>query len=174
MAFSLMKWDWGKPSRLSHFLDISSNSRLLKDLFSLSRPNPQFPTGWESSSFYFFHFLHFLHFLQFFHFLRFFHWFFLNYPFSSKISRKWLPETRSFFLSGIQEEKPETLEKIRKKAFEVIITTYEGAKNNYAVLRKILWEYFVIDEGHKIKNEESLISKVFVWKLIFFWKIDRL
>ena len=68
---------------------------------------------------------------------------------------------KSLFLSGIKAEREETLVLIKKKQFDVIVTTYEGAKINYAVLRKILWEYFVIDEGHKIKNEDSLISLVY-------------
>ena len=39
--------------------------------------------------------------------------------------------------------------------------TYEGVKKHYMLLRRILWEYLVVDEGQKIKNEESLLSIVF-------------
>lgn len=77
--------------------------------------------------------------------------------------RKWLPDVRTLFLSGIREEKEEALISIKKKAFDVVITTYEGCKNSFSNIRNISWEYLVIDEGHKIKNEESIIAIVWFW-----------
>lgn len=52
---------------------------------------------------------------------------------------------------------------MKKKQFDVIVTTYEAAKNNFNDLKRINWEYLVIDEGHKIKNEESLLSIVYYY-----------
>lgn len=49
---------------------------------------------------------------------------------------------------------------IKKKKFNVIVTSYEGLKNAFPYLMKIEWEYFVVDEGHKLKNEDSLIATV--------------
>ena len=55
----------------------------------------------------------------------------------------------------------ETEPLVRKKKFEILVMTYEGVKKHYMLLRRIHWEYLVVDEGQKIKNEESLLSIVF-------------
>lgn len=64
-------------------------------------------------------------------------------------------------LPGTREEREFVIETIiKKKKFNVLVTSYEGLKNAFSYLMKIEWEYFVVDEGHKLKNEESLISIV--------------
>ncbi len=44
--------------------------------------------------------------------------------------------------------------------FDVCLTSYEGINICKAELKKFHWKYIIIDEAHKIKNEESLISRV--------------
>ena len=39
--------------------------------------------------------------------------------------------------------------------FDVVITTYEGARICLTTLQKFKWEYIIVDEAHKIKNDES-------------------
>jgi SNF2 family DNA or RNA helicase len=36
-----------------------------------------------------------------------------------------------------------------------LITSYENAMNDTRYLKKINWECFVIDEAHRLKNNES-------------------
>ena len=57
------------------------------------------------------------------------------------------------------EEREEVIEKvIKKKDFDVIVTTYEGVQKSFQVLSKFVYEYLIIDEAHKLKNDESKIS----------------
>ena len=45
-------------------------------------------------------------------------------------------------------------------AVDLIVTTYEGFLAEHSWFKKaFLWSYIVLDEGHKIKNDLSLISK---------------
>ena len=51
----------------------------------------------------------------------------------------------------------------RPRAFEalgatVFLTTYEGVRIHQATLTRRLWSYVVLDEGHKIKNPDSMVT----------------
>ncbi len=41
-----------------------------------------------------------------------------------------------------------------------MLTSFEIACREKTTFKKIEWKYFVIDEAHRIKNEDSLLSKV--------------
>ena len=41
---------------------------------------------------------------------------------------------------------------------QVCLTSYEGVNICQRYLNKFNWKYMIIDEAHKIKNEESLLS----------------
>ncbi len=62
-------------------------------------------------------------------------------------------------LNPIKEEREEALKKIVKHKFEVLITSYEGVNICINKLKKIKWECLIIDEAHRIKNENALLSK---------------
>lgn len=51
-------------------------------------------------------------------------------------------------------------EEILKTQFDVLITTYELATSEKATLKKYNWRYLIIDEAHRIKNENSILSQV--------------
>ena len=40
-----------------------------------------------------------------------------------------------------------------------MVTTYETANNERNVLQKFAWWYLIIDEAHRIKNENATFSK---------------
>lgn len=44
--------------------------------------------------------------------------------------------------------------------FDVVITSYEGVYLCHPALKKIQWKFLIIDEAHKIKNEESNLSQL--------------
>ena len=44
--------------------------------------------------------------------------------------------------------------------WNICVTSYEMCLIEKASLKKISWEYMVIDEAHRIKNENSLLSKI--------------
>lgn len=72
---------------------------------------------------------------------------------------RWLPCCQVVKLLATEEEREETLQNsIRPQLFDVIVTTYEGVNICINQLKKIQWVSVVIDEAHKIKNEQSIIS----------------
>ena len=68
----------------------------------------------------------------------------------------WAPSMKVMVMPGTKEERNEILKNLPKD-LDVLITTFEGARLTSDKLRKINWEYLILDEAHKIKNTESLL-----------------
>lgn len=49
---------------------------------------------------------------------------------------------------------------IKPRAFDIVVTSYECAIKEKGPLKRINWKYVVIDEAHRLKNENSLLSKI--------------
>ena len=77
----------------------------------------------------------------------------------SRECKLWCPRLNVVVLNPVKEEREETLELISQHKFEVVITSYEGVNICINKLRKIKWEVLIIDEAHRIKNENALLSK---------------
>lgn len=50
--------------------------------------------------------------------------------------------------------------RILTQQFDVLITSYEICLREKSTLRKFSWEYIIIDEAHRIKNVDSLLSQI--------------
>lgn len=46
--------------------------------------------------------------------------------------------------------------------FNVLITHYDLIMRDKAFLKKIHWYYMIVDEGHRLKNHESVLAKTLV------------
>jgi len=44
--------------------------------------------------------------------------------------------------------------------FDILVTSYEIAAKEKAVLNKFHWKYLIIDEAHRIKNENSVLAQL--------------
>ncbi|KAK4047198.1 chromatin remodeling complex Adenosinetriphosphatase [Microbotryomycetes sp. JL221] len=74
---------------------------------------------------------------------------------------KWVPGFNVVMLRGGKEERAVTVnEKILPQDFEVLITSYELCLREKSALKKLSWEYIVIDEAHRIKNVDSMLSQI--------------
>ncbi|KAE9547659.1 hypothetical protein FO519_009128, partial [Halicephalobus sp. NKZ332] len=72
---------------------------------------------------------------------------------------KWCPTIKAVCLIGTEEERKAIIdESIVTGNFEALVTSYEMILKCVGVLRKIVWNYIVIDEAHRIKNEKSKLS----------------
>jgi len=74
---------------------------------------------------------------------------------------KWIPEFNVFMLHGNKEERAKLVkERLLTLNFEVCVTSYEICLLEKAQFRKLSWRYIIIDEAHRIKNENSALSKI--------------
>eukprot|EP00124_Ichthyophonus_hoferi_P002954 Ihof_evm1s228 gene=Ihof_evmTU1s228 len=71
------------------------------------------------------------------------------------------------------EGKPVTREalaiELRNRPFNVLLTSYEYIMQDKAALSKYRWVYLIVDEGHRIKNEQSKLTKI----LNKYYKVDH-
>ncbi|KAJ2159423.1 chromatin remodeling complex Adenosinetriphosphatase [Coemansia sp. RSA 552] len=74
---------------------------------------------------------------------------------------RWVPDLDVFLLHGNKEDRAAIFEnELRPNRFNCCITTYEMCLICKGELRKIDWEYIIIDEAHRLKNENSMLSKL--------------
>jgi SWI/SNF-related matrix-associated actin-dependent regulator of chromatin subfamily A member 5 len=72
-----------------------------------------------------------------------------------------MPSARVVKLIATKDEREEILSTIVDKGkFDILVTSFEGVRICLNSLKKIKWHYIVIDEAHKIKNEDSQLSQV--------------
>ncbi|OQE96394.1 hypothetical protein PENNAL_c0001G02481 [Penicillium nalgiovense] len=74
---------------------------------------------------------------------------------------KWTPDIDVLVLQGNKEERQQLInERLVEEEFDVCITSYEMILREKSHLKKFAWEYIIIDEAHRIKNEESSLSQI--------------
>lgn len=79
----------------------------------------------------------------------------------SREFKKWTPEVNTFILQGDKETRAQLMkDKLLRCDFDVCITSYEIIIREKAQFKKFDWQYIVIDEAHRIKNEESMLSQI--------------
>lgn len=75
--------------------------------------------------------------------------------------KRWVPVLSSVCLIGSQEERTQIIHnEIEPGGWDVLVTSYEIVLREAAILKKFNWSYVVIDEAHRIKNEQSKLSKM--------------
>lgn len=74
---------------------------------------------------------------------------------------RWTPEVNVLVLQGAKEERQKLIaERLKDESFDVCITSYEMILREKSALKQFAWEYIIIDEAHRIKNEESSLAQV--------------
>lgn len=74
---------------------------------------------------------------------------------------KWTPEISTLVVQGDKETRGELINgRLLNCDFDVCITSYEMVLREKGQFKKFAWEYIVIDEAHRIKNEESMLSQI--------------
>jgi SWI/SNF-related matrix-associated actin-dependent regulator of chromatin subfamily A member 5 len=72
---------------------------------------------------------------------------------------KWAPFFRVVQLNPKMEVRDEILNnQMQDGKFDICLTTYEAITICFSSLKKFKWQYFVVDEAHKLKNKDSKIS----------------
>ena len=74
---------------------------------------------------------------------------------------RFCPIFRTVCLIGSQEEREGIIsDRILSGQFDVLITSFDVARIEISTLRKIRFGFFILDEAHRIKNDESILSSV--------------
>lgn len=74
---------------------------------------------------------------------------------------RWTPEVNVLVLQGAKEERAELIaDRLKDESFDVCITSYEMILREKSHLKQFAWEYIIIDEAHRIKNEQSSLAQV--------------
>ena len=81
--------------------------------------------------------------------------------------KMWCPSIKAVKLPGHKEARKRVVtedlpldSKTGRHKFDVLVTSYEGILKEKGPLSKIKWKYLIIDEAHRIKNENSSLSRV--------------
>merc|ERR1719186_2426248 len=75
--------------------------------------------------------------------------------------KQWCPTLRAGCLIGDQETRNTFIRDVMMPGgWDVLVTSYEMILREKSVFKKFTWKYMVIDEAHRIKNEESKLSVV--------------
>lgn len=79
----------------------------------------------------------------------------------SREFEQWTPDVKTVLLTGSKEERAEIIaNRIIPQDFSVLITSYEVCLIEKSALKKMSFEYIVIDEAHRIKNVDSILSQI--------------
>ncbi|KAF3913331.1 hypothetical protein ABW20_dc0103309 [Dactylellina cionopaga] len=74
---------------------------------------------------------------------------------------RWIPDVHTLVLQGAKEERQGLINaRLLTEDFDVCITSYEMVMREKHHLKKFAWKYIIVDEAHRIKNEESSLSKI--------------
>lgn len=75
--------------------------------------------------------------------------------------KRWTPEVNVLVLQGAKEDRHALInERLVDEKFDVCITSYEMILREKSHLKKFAWEYIIVDEAHRIKNEESSLAQI--------------
>ncbi|KAI1317954.1 hypothetical protein EDD11_007476 [Mortierella claussenii] len=74
---------------------------------------------------------------------------------------KWLPDSNVFMLHANKDERAAMIQtRLLTQKFDVCLTSYDICLLEKTHLKKFAWQYIVIDEAHRIKNENSQLSQI--------------
>ncbi|GAB7358819.1 hypothetical protein MBLNU230_g4043t1 [Neophaeotheca triangularis] len=74
---------------------------------------------------------------------------------------RWVPEIDVLVLQGAKDERKDLInDQLIDEKFDVCITSYEMVLREKSHLKKFAWEYIIIDEAHRIKNEQSSLAQI--------------
>lgn len=74
---------------------------------------------------------------------------------------KWAPEFNVLVITGDKDERAELIERrLLPCDFDVAITSFELVIREKSALQRFAWHHVIVDEAHRIKNEESMLAKI--------------
>ncbi|KAJ1441487.1 SNF2 family N-terminal domain-containing protein [Ochromonadaceae sp. CCMP2298] len=74
---------------------------------------------------------------------------------------KWAPDCIKVVYKGTPDERKRLFkEEVEAGQLNVLLTTYEYIMKDKSYLRKLVWQYIIVDEGHRMKNAQSKFAQI--------------
>eukprot|EP00906_Rhabdomonas_costata_P016132 RCo023151 len=73
--------------------------------------------------------------------------------------RRWCPSLSVLLFHGYKDARDALRLELKSGIHDVVVTTYETVNMEKGSLGKLSWRYIIVDEAHRLKNEESLLSR---------------
>ena len=74
---------------------------------------------------------------------------------------KWLPNIKLLFFYGDKDERKILSEHIMKEShYDIVLTTFECSMKEKTALSALNYEYLIIDEAHRLKNDQGKFSMI--------------
>lgn len=74
---------------------------------------------------------------------------------------RFCPSLRALTLIGEKVARQEVIRQMEnRKSWDVVLTTYEMILSEKSALKRYKWHYLVVDEAHRLKNENNKISLI--------------
>jgi SWI/SNF-related matrix-associated actin-dependent regulator of chromatin subfamily A member 5 len=72
---------------------------------------------------------------------------------------EWVPSLRVFQFYGPAEEKEALCSRlVNTRDFDIVLTTFEMAIKEKAAMKKLNFDFLILDEAQRIKNDQSVLS----------------
>lgn len=73
---------------------------------------------------------------------------------------KWAPSIKKVVYKGNPQDRKSLALYLKNNHFNVCITTYEYVLKDKSELSRFIWQYIIVDEGHKMKNFKSKFAQI--------------
>jgi len=81
--------------------------------------------------------------------------------FSPIVFLQWAPDVIKVVYKGIPDDRKRLYkEHVESGQLNVLLTTYEYIMKDKSSLRKLPWQYIIVDEGHRMKNAQSKFAQI--------------
>lgn len=75
-------------------------------------------------------------------------------------THKWAPDMVTVVYRGTPATRKQIFkDEIENRQFNILFTTYEYIMKDKGLLRKVVWQYIIVDEGHRMKNVQSKFAQ---------------
>lgn len=74
---------------------------------------------------------------------------------------RFTPEVNVLVITGDKYERADLIEnRLLTCEFDVVITSFELVIREQKYMKRFAWQYLIVDEAHRIKNEDSMLSRI--------------